>query len=94
VLALIGSFFLGLRLGGTLGNLIFVNLVARRMDSGQSIAGHTMVGMEWGSGGSTIVGSGSAEGSQLEIVKKSAPGKGRGWKDDSVASKSVSVLFS
>jgi hypothetical protein len=77
VLALIGSFIIGLRLGRTFSNLVVVVLLARRMDSAEL----TRFDTEWGSGGSTAVGSADAGSSQLEIVVKSRselpfPGKG------------------
>ena len=77
VLALIGSFTVGLRLGKTLSNLVVIILLARRMDSAEL----TRVDTEWGPGGSTVVGSADAGSSQLEIVTKSRselpfPGKG------------------
>ena len=80
VLALVGSFFLGLRLGRTLSKLTVMILAATRMDAAESI-NHTIVGTEWGPGGSTIVGSADAGSSQLEIVMKLRtelpfPGKG------------------
>jgi hypothetical protein len=73
VLALFGTFTLSLRLGRTLSNRI---LMARR----ESIS-HTMVGTEWGPGGSTVVGSADAGCTRLEIVTESRaelpfPGKG------------------
>jgi len=80
VLALFGSFTLGLKLGRTLSNLVVIVSQARRMDSAS--AKLTRVGSEWGQGGSTVVG-GTDVGSshQLEIVTKSRselpfPGKG------------------
>jgi len=78
VLALVGSFCLGLRLGRALSKLVVVVLVARRMDSTELTRA---VGTEWGPGGSTVVGSAGAGSSQLEIATKSRselpfPGKG------------------
>jgi len=77
VLALFGSFSLGLTLGRTLSNLVTIVLalpVARRMDPAE-------FGTGWGPGGSTVVGSADAGSSHLEIVTKSRselpfPGKG------------------
>ena len=80
-LAVMGSFFLGLRLGRTLSNIIdAVILAAMTMEAADS-TDLTRVGSEWGPGGSTVVGSTDAGPSQLDIVMKSRselpfPGKG------------------